>query len=300
MLEETADRPIAEAPAAEVSGFLDGVQRSRMVAHVRGVPIVYATVAAAVRARRARRLETWRAPRLQRSLFASREGLGEAAWEVLAQSGLPAMDTTRDLSAAGVPTHPHMLRARALDMVALEREKLERQLAADWCRAEPRWLWIDGGIAGNLAVDDRASAFGVVKSHATMYGTAAQVRAVLALGEGERSPAFLVGHRPRRAVASWYLRLRVVRGGDPLHGLVRVEVAPPTTLARALESVDANAGIAALEATVREEFVARVDRISGMILAERAPLSLPDPRWDTLTYGIHACERYLDALVGTS
>jgi len=40
------------------------------------------------------------------------------------------------------------------------------------------------------------------------------------------------------------------------------------------------------------------DRLSAGILVERAPLSLPDPRWDTLTYGIHACEMYLDALVG--
>ena len=48
----------------------------------------------------------------------------------------------------------------------------------------------------------------------------------------------------------------------------------------------------------RARLTAHCDRLSAGILAERAPLSLPDPRWDTLTYGIHACEMYLDALVG--
>ncbi len=288
-LESPGARAIAIPAEPLVSAFLDGVQRSRIVGYRSGSPLIYASVAAAVRERVERRLQTWRDPRVRRALFASRGKLGDTAWNQLVESGVPVVDITAALADEALPVHPFVLRARALDLVALEREGLERRLAAEWCRRESRWLWIDGGIAGNLAVDERATAFGVVKSHTTLYGSVDQVESVLALAEAERSPAFLVGHRPRRAVASWYLRLRTAAGGDPLHGLVRVEIAPPADLLDP-EHVEDHA---------RDRLTAHVDRISAGILAERAPLSLPDPRWDTLTYGIHACEMYLDALVGT-
>jgi hypothetical protein len=176
------------------------------------------------------------------------------------------------------------MRARALDVIAAERETAERRLAAEWCASESDWLWIDGGIAGNLAIDERAPAFGVVKSHNTLYGDPVAVHDVLALRFGDRSPAFLVGHRPRRAVASWYLRIHEA-DSDPLHGLVRVEIAPPTL--RDNVPVDVLA------------FTQRIDELSAWILAERAPLSLPDRRWDTLTYGVYACEQYLKSIVGS-
>lgn len=289
LLEPAGARAIAVPDAPLVAAFLDGVQRSRVLAYAAGSPIIYATVAAAVRERRARRLETWGMPSVRHAVFASRGKLGEVMWNQLVDGGVPVVDITADMPPDAVPDHPFALRARALDLVSLEREGLERRLAAQWCREESRWLWIDGGISGNLALDEQSTAFGVVKSHTTLYGTSAQVMATLELHEGERSPVFLVGHRPRRAVASWYLRLRTAAGGDPLHGLVRVEVAPPAALA-ASES---------LSPAALDLFTAYCDRISAGILAERAPLSLPDPRWDTLTYGIHACEMYLDALVGS-
>ncbi len=288
LLETPGARLIAVPSEPLVVAFLDGVQRSRVVGYLSGSPLIYASVAAAVRERVARRLETWREPSIRRALYASRGKLGESAWNQLVERGVPVVDITADLPVDAIPVHPFALRTRALDLVALEREGLERRLAAEWCRRESRWLWIDGGISGNLAVDEHATAFGVVKSHTTLYGSVEQVQSVLALAEAERSPAFLVGHRPRRAVVSWYLRLRTTFGGDPLHGLVRVEVSPPADV------IDPE-GIAA---PARALLTAHCDRISAGILAERAPLSLPDPRWDTLTYGIHACEMYLDALVG--
>ncbi|HSE67337.1 MAG TPA: hypothetical protein VLB12_10130 [Gemmatimonadales bacterium] len=36
-----------------------------------------------------------------------------------------------------------------------------------------------------------------------------------------------------------------------------------------------------------------VDELSRWILAERAPVSTPDSRWDRLLYGIRAVEEYL-------
>ncbi len=288
MLEAPEAHPIPVPAEPLVAAFLDGVQRSRVVGYLSGSPLIYASVAAAVRERVARRLETWREPSVRRALYASRGKLGETAWNQLVDSGVPVVDITADVAGEAIPVHPLALRARALDLVALEREGLERRLAAEWCRSESRWLWIDGGVSGNLAVDERATAFGVVKSHTTLYGSGDCVESVLALREGERSPAFLVGHRPRRAVASWYLRLRTAAGGDPLHGLVRVEISPPADMLDPEHITD----------DARNRLTAHCDRLSAGILTERAPLSLPDPRWDTLTYGIHACEMYLDALVG--
>jgi hypothetical protein len=286
-IESGASRVIAPGHRSRVAGFLDGVQRSRLVGHLEGAPLVYATVAAAVRERTDRRLSTWREPLVRRLLLASRARVGDRTWSALEESGLPLVDMTADVASDTLPVHPHALRARALDLVALERERLERALAAAWCGHESRWLWIDGGIAGNLAVDASATAFGVVKSHATLYGDDA-IRRVLALPAGSRSPSFLVGHRARRAVASWYLRLREPGAGDPLFGLVRVEVVPPPALSDPATATSADI----------TDFAMHCDAISADILLERSPLSLPDARWDTLAYGIHACEMYLQALVG--
>jgi hypothetical protein len=69
---------------------------------------------------------------------------------------------------------------------------------------------------------------------------------------------------------SWYLRLRDPNGRDPLWGLLRIEV----------PEADAE----------------RVDLVSRWVLAEAAPLALPDPRWDTLVYGVRDCEEYLRAV----
>jgi hypothetical protein len=267
-----------------VSAFLDGIQRSQLLGHVAGSPLVLGTVAAVVRVRVNKRLETWRAPRHTRAIFAARAQLGDALWAQLEALPLPIVDITESLPPDAVSPHPMAIRARALEVIAAERETAERRLAAEWCANEARWLWIDGGIAGNLAIDERATAFGVVKSHNTLYGDATAVRDVLALAFGERSPAFLVGHRPRRAVASWYLRVHAA-DSDPLHGLVRVEIAPPTV--RDAMPLDGDA------------FSAHIDRLSAWILAERAPVSLPDRRWDTLTYGVYACEQYLKSIVGS-
>lgn len=281
--------PCATGPM--VAAFLDGVQRSRVIAHLNGSPLVLATVAAAIRERHDRRLATWHEPLRRDLLLASRTAMGEEPWGQLQAAGVEPIDLDLPADAAGVPAgafgHPHAARARALARVSLEREALERHLAARWCTTETRWLWIDGGIAGNLAFDADAAAFGVVKSHTTLYGDAESVAQILALRSGERSPAFLVGSRRRRAVASWYLRWHASVQGDPLFGLVRVEVVPPPALLHPSP-----------DPAVHRAFSTFCDTLSSAILLERRPLSLPDPRWHTLAYGVHDVERYLHALIG--
>ncbi len=292
-LEHERVYPVASATAAGIRAFLDGIQRSRVVGHLRGSPLVHGTVAAVIRERDNRQLATWREPRIRTALYAARPQLGESLWADLAATGLDVVDICAGDDSAGpnaLPPHPMATRARALELIALEREGVERRLAAEWCRSEHDWLWIDGGISGNLAIDESSCAFGVVKSHTTLYGDESTMAATLALRAGERSAVFLAGHRPRRAVASWYLRLRDGADGDPLHGLVRVEVAPSAALLTGADDTPDAESVARLGA--------HADRLSSWILAERAPLSRPDPRWDTLTYGVHACENYLKAIVG--
>jgi hypothetical protein len=79
-------------------------------------------------------------------------------------------------------------------------------------------------------------------------------------------------------VASWYLRLRDPAGRDPMWGLVRIEAALP----------DAAESPAAVEA--------RFDAASRAVLAEAAPLALPDGRWDKMVYPIRDCEQFLKAI----
>ena len=45
-----------------------------------------------------------------------------------------------------------------------------------------------------------------------------------------------------------------------------------------------------------EDLTLRADLISRWILAEVAPLALPDGRWDKMVYGIRDCEEFLRAV----
>jgi hypothetical protein len=72
-------------------------------------------------------------------------------------------------------------------------------------------------------------------------------------------------------VHAWALRLWPWEGRDLLYGLVRIEVAPANGTPET------------------------ADLFSRRLIAERAPISTPDPRWDRLLYGIHAVEMYLKA-----
>jgi hypothetical protein len=138
-------------------------------------------------------------------------------------------------------------------------------------------LFIDGGISGSERVAVSACTVGVVKSHRTLYADGDELQHVFELRRGERSSVFRITSPKRIPVASWYLRLRHPAGHDPLWGLVRVEIAQPS----------------AGDHPVGE----RADEISRWVLAETAPLSLPDGRWDKMVYGVRDCEEFLRAIV---
>ena len=188
--------------------------------------------------------------------------------------GFDIVDTSYDdRTKALVSRHPGALRAVAFERVGRDRDEAERNLAELWCSAgdaEP--LFIDGGISGSGRVASASCAVGVIKSHQTLFADGDALEVVMSLRRGERSSVFAPPSTRRHSVISWYLRLRDPRGHDAMFGLVRIE------------------------ASVGGDVASRANEISRWVLAEAAPLSLPDGRWDRMAYGIRDCEQFLRAI----
>ena len=254
-------------------GFLDGAQDVRVIGHRHGVPLVWATVSAAVRVRNNRRLTAWgkHAPAVARRYYLPLRYLADIAPDLL--NGPGVVDTAGADNKGEFPSrHPAALLDCAFQKVQQDRERLEQTLAEAWCVDESNPLYVDGSIAASPISSESPLTIGVVKSHRTLYADGDAFRVVVGLEAGERSSVFRVAHRGRNPVASWYVRLRSPAGRDALFGLVRVESA---------ESVD---------------LTARADEISRWVIAEGSPLALPDGRWDKMSYGIRDTEEFLRAI----
>ena len=260
---------------AGFAAFLDGIQTSRVFLRGRdAVPVVHGTAAAVIRQREQRTLHVWRgAPRISRALYAPLALIGAPDLARLRTMCMEIVDTLTE-GDPPVADHPAIFLGLARHAVQQRREALELALAEAWCDAESAPLFVDGGISGLRDASKSALAVGIVKSHRTLYATSASLGVITRLGAGARTTAFEIRSPRRTTVASWYLRLRDAGGRDPFFGLVRVEVA-------------------------RDSFSSeRADEVSRWVLAERAPVSLPDKRWSTMAYGIRDCEEYLRAVVG--
>jgi hypothetical protein len=266
---------ILGAPSVGFAAFLDGTQESRVLHHLPGgIPIVHGGAAAVVRVRRNRRLVTWRHRAAQR-LFAPKALVPPELWATLRRFEGGVVDTGAPEDEAGKPArHPYVLAERAVHLVQKMREKLEIDLAAEWCAVEHQVLFMDGGISGSERVATAPCVAGVVKSHRTLYVDPEALPVIFGLRRGERSSAFRITSPRRATVASWYLRLRDAEDRDPMWGLVRVEAAEQGDPARMRE---------------------RADEVSRWVLAESAPLALPDARWDKMAYGVRDCEEFLRA-----
>ena len=260
-------------PQVAFAAFLDGIQSSKVILSGRdAAPVVHGTVAAVVRERTDRTLHVWRgAPRISRALYAPVALIGARDLERLRATHAEIVDTLAD-GDGPLARHPLELVALARTAVQRRREELETALAEAWCDAGAAPLFMDGGISGAGRAAQSGFAVGVVKSHRTLYATAGTLGVVTGLAAGERTSAFEIRSPRRTTVASWYLRLREAQG-DPFFGLVRIEIASDSWS------------------------VERADEVSRWVLAERAPVSLPDKRWSTMAYGIRDCEEYLRALV---
>lgn len=273
-------RGVPGAPEVGFRAFLDGIQRSQVLAHLGGVPVVHGAVAAAIRQREERRPHTWGAPRVVQALYAPRALLDAALLESLdARVGVVDTLAKDGTVTAGDPDeppgarHPQELIAKALTAVQRAREAAELALAAEWAARGDGPLLVDGGTSASAEASRSERLVGVVKSHRTLYADEATLPLLLGLREGERTTAMTLSSPRRHPVASWYLRLRDPIGRSPLFGLVR------------------------LEAALADDITARADLVSRWLLAERTPVSLPDQRWDVMVYGIRECEQYLTAIL---
>jgi len=264
-------------PAVTFGAFLDGAQQVRILSHWHGVPILLGTVSAVVRVRQNRRLSTWghRDPVVLRRLYLPLRYLKtlDATLDGTVWDGFEIVDTAATDAHGHWPSqHPGALRASALDRIRADRERVEVRLAEAWCAHESAPICVDGSISGSERVATSACAVGVIKSHQTLYADGEALDVVMRLRRGERSSVFNIGGRSRTGVVSWYLRVREPAGQDAMFGLVRVEAA------------------------VTRDVSDRADEVSSWVLAETAPLALPDGRWDKMMYGVRDCEEFLKAI----
>jgi hypothetical protein len=264
--------PVSAPHTVGFEAFLDGVQRSHVVDYAGPVPIVAGRSAAVIRVRVNRRMTTWENGHVSESrLYAPIALLAPDAFGALQVKGIElrnTLDARKETSG-----HPIELLRFAVDAVKHDRERLERDLAEAWAGANGAPLFVDGGLPTGPLSSESAACVGVIKSHHTIYAPDDSMPVILGLGEDERSSVFVIQRAWGPPVLSWYLRLREPPSHDPFMGLVRVEVAR----------------------TTNGELSERADEVSRWILAERAPLAMPDARWDRMVYGIRDCEEYLRA-----
>jgi hypothetical protein len=279
--------------------FLDGVQSSREIGRIGMSPVVVATVAAAIVNRcdrRFSRMPLEEPPVVVQAVILPRsagEPSVEAFWELLIEAGFSPFGPE------DVPSSPHLImnsteymadadpsdyvgmRERARVRVRALRERLEGEMLRQWemddrtLEDADAWIAVDGQLKDIRESNRRA--VGLIKSVARPEFVGKDVGMLLDLEPGMRTTSFVPDWQLRRDPSerrtSWYLRMwPPQRGADALGSLMRVE-AP------------------------RETEPAQIDEISRWILAERAPLAKPDPRWPAMIYPIHYVEKILKPLV---
>lgn len=242
--------------------YLDGIQRSQIVAYHGASPIVVGEIAAAVRERQDRRLHTVAEDRRMvalgrpSALAAAGDALGPL--DLIPLPGDEPPHPVRDLVNAG----------QALDKV---RGAMEVAIGDQYRTRSDGWLVVDGSLSDSPRWAADLRMVGISKSHSVLPFDGSDLERYLRLAAGHRSSVYAPVTRTLAPVQAWGLRLWPWEGKDLLYGLVRVEVAP---------------GNGASD---------RASAISRWILAERAPVSAPDRRWDRLLYGVYSVEQYLKA-----
>ena len=274
--------------------FLDGVQSSREIGRIGVVPVVVATVAAAVVNRcdrRLRRMDLEGPPDMVRAVILPRgidDAKVEAFWRLLLEAGLEelgpedlssaelVLDSTEYASAVDPGDYVGM-RERAFGRVRTLRERLETELLRRWegddrvLENEDDWIAVDGQLL--WAGSSTLRAIGLIKSVSRPEFVGGDVGMLLDLEPGMRTTSFVPGWQTGRATTdqrtSWYVRVwPPQQGADALGSLMRIE-AP------------------------RDTSPEQINEITRWILAERAPLAKPDPRWPAMIYPIHYVEKIL-------
>lgn len=279
--------------------FLDGVQSSREIGRIDMSPVIVSTVAAAIVnrcERRFARMPLESPPVVVQAVILPRSAgdAGVAAfWELLLAAGFS------ELAHDEIPTSPHLvldsaeyiggadpsdyvgMRESARGRVRTLRERLEGGMLRQWegddrvLEDSDAWIAVDGQLSDVRESNRRA--IGLIKSVARPEFVGKDVGMLMDLEPGMRTTSFVPDWQLRRERSkqrtSWYLRMwPPQRGADALGSLMRVEAA-------------------------RDTAPEQVDEISRWILAERAPLAKPDPRWPAMIYPIRYVEKILKPLV---
>ena len=291
--------PGAHEGISKLCYFLDGVQSSREIGRIGMAPVVVATVAAAIVNRCDRRFSRMpmETPTVVQAVILPRstgdENI-EALWQLLLEAGFS------ELGAEEVPSSSYLvldsaefmgeeldpsdyvgMRERASVRVRAIRERLEGGMLRNWelddrtLEDADAWIAVDGQLKEIRESNRRA--VGLIKSVARPEFVGKDVGMLLDLEPGMRTTSFVPDWQLRRSPAehrtSWYLRVWPRQpGADALGSLMRVE-APRNTPSET------------------------VDEITRWVLAERAPLAKPDPRWPAMIYPIHYVEKLLKPLV---
>ena len=246
----------------ESVAYLDGIQRSEIIGYAGAAPLFGAELAAAVRERRNRRLHT--VVEARRTVILARPSALAAAGGALGLvEAIPLPESE--------PAHPLRDFLNAGEALDQERGALEVVVGRRYRDESNGWLVVDGtlSVSPPWAEDPRMVA--ISKSHSILPFEGADLEQYLRLPCGHRSSVFAPATRSLAPVRAWGLRLWPWEGKDLLYGLVRVEVAPSNGSTE------------------------QADAISRWIMADRAPVSAPDRRWDRLLYGMYSVEQYLKA-----
>ncbi len=261
--------PVAPAEESGFTHFVDGAQKVRPAFFDVGCPGYLGFLNAAVLGREER--EMWSANGLYEERLAVFAPEGTEALRLIREAGTWDVQPVRRREERGISGMADDVR----NDIGTERARMELRLIMRWldeAGGETRWLLVDGGVAQVCSARRGVhSIVGVVKSHRKQYfRDPKRIEIVLGLKPGERSSAFLAKTGKRGDAAySWYLRLRDDPTESPAFGLIRVEMPP------------------------EDESLNWVEDVSRWLLAERAPLSLPDVRFDRLLYPIRRVEMYL-------
>jgi hypothetical protein len=266
--EALAAHPVGRAePWPDSVAFLDGIQRYEIVGYLDTTPLVVARVAAAVRERPGPGSRPRLAVSLERRLAIGRPEVLERVADMLGDTRLMPLGDE-------VAGHPVREVQAARKVVDRERGAAELEVGRQFRTESDSWLVIDGALSEGIDWVADPRMVGIVKSHSTLPFAGAVQVAYLRTPYAHRSSVFAPETRSLAPVHSWALRLWPWEGEDLFHGLVRIET---------------SAG---------DDTLSGVDQLSRWLLAERAPISAPDPRWDRLLYGIHDVEVYLRARMG--
>lgn len=259
--------------------FLDGVQRTKLVYMIDGVPVATCLQVAGILERDqdglcrllpgSQRFEqTWLLP-----TRSGRFGLDRLADLILDHGGRIADPLTRhaktDADYEAMLDDYSTLVSLAYDAGSKLREEIETQLLDDWPSLvkDDGWIVVDGPLR-----IDTERAVGLVKSFTKQYLSGAEAWTLFRLPADHRTSAFIARDLWREdepARTHWYQRFWSPSGRDVRHALVRVEVSPAVTEP------------------------AEIDRLAGWLMAERRPRAVADERWATLLYPVHLLEQVL-------